>query len=84
MGFPNRRTAPLYRPLYRRRYDLTRHLDGQPLQLMMKDRRSGTYLYKLLMWHQALLPAAERHAAAQRAQQRASSARLAAAGRENA
>lgn len=48
------------------RFNLCRHLDGQPLQLMMKDRVSGAFLFRFLMWHEGLLPAAERRAAKQR------------------
>ncbi|CAL8462121.1 g1652 [Coccomyxa elongata] len=45
-------------------FDLGRHLDGQPLQLMMKDRASGKYLFSFQAWHRKLLAAA--HAAANR------------------
>ncbi|BDA45974.1 hypothetical protein COCOBI_08-0660 [Coccomyxa sp. Obi] len=40
-------------------FDLGRHLDGQPLQLMMKHRASGKYLYSFQAWHRKLLPAAQ-------------------------
>jgi hypothetical protein len=43
---------------------LTKYLAGQPLQLMMRDRRSGDYLYCLHMWHERLLRRAEAAAAA--------------------
>ncbi|BDA45975.1 probable phosphatidylinositol 3,4,5-trisphosphate-dependent Rac exchanger protein at N-terminal half [Coccomyxa sp. Obi] len=39
-------------------FDLGRHLDGQPLQFMLKDRRSGDYLMNFHAWHRKLLPAA--------------------------
>ncbi|KAK9907705.1 hypothetical protein WJX75_008523 [Coccomyxa subellipsoidea] len=42
-------------------FDLARHLDGQPLQFMLKDRASGQYLFNFHSWHSKLLPAA--HAA---------------------
>ncbi|CAL8462122.1 g1653 [Coccomyxa elongata] len=40
-------------------FDLGRHLDGQPLQFMLKDRRSGGYLMNFHAWHRKLLPAAQ-------------------------
>jgi hypothetical protein len=58
-----------------RKFDLTRHLDGQPLQLMMKDVDSGAYAFRLLAWHERLL--ADAQAAATR-----ELARVAAAQRE--
>ncbi|KXZ48705.1 hypothetical protein GPECTOR_26g608 [Gonium pectorale] len=39
-------------------YDLVRHLDGQPLQIMAKDESSGRYLYNVSVWHERLLPSA--------------------------
>ena len=46
------------------RFSLPKYLDGQPLQLMLKDRRRGAYLFRWRMWHQALLADAEAHEAA--------------------
>ncbi|KAK9803895.1 hypothetical protein WJX72_002783 [[Myrmecia] bisecta] len=43
------------------RFDLSRHLDGQPLQFMAKDKTSGQYLFNFEAWHEKLLPAAEAH-----------------------
>ncbi|KAG2440245.1 hypothetical protein HXX76_004357 [Chlamydomonas incerta] len=37
-------------------YDLVRHLDGQPLQIMAKDVDSGKYLYSINVWNERLLP----------------------------
>lgn len=31
-------------------YDVIQHLDGQPLQAMVKDKASGQYLFNLLYW----------------------------------
>ncbi|KAI3431262.1 hypothetical protein D9Q98_004324 [Chlorella vulgaris] len=42
------------------RFSLSRYLAGQPLQLMMRDRSSGQYLYCLHLWHQCLLKGAAR------------------------
>jgi hypothetical protein len=44
-----------------RKFDLVRYLDGQPLQTMMKDRKSGQYLFSVEHWHQRLLPDAWAH-----------------------
>jgi len=41
------------------RFDLTNHLDGQPLQFMMKDRSRDSYLFNFEAWHEKLLPAAQ-------------------------
>lgn len=38
------------------RFDLCKYLCGQPLQLMMKDRSTGEYLYCFHMWHKRLMP----------------------------
>eukprot|EP00884_Botryococcus_braunii_P000010 jgi/Botrbrau1/10009/Bobra.0012s0097.1 len=46
------------------RFDLTRHLDGQPLQFMLKDRESGRYLINLEIWNESLLSDAQAAAAA--------------------
>ncbi|PNW84735.1 hypothetical protein CHLRE_03g156550v5 [Chlamydomonas reinhardtii] len=37
-------------------YDLVRHLDGQPLQIMAKDVHSGKYLYNINVWNERLMP----------------------------
>lgn len=49
------------------RFDLATHLDGQPLQFMMKDRSRDSYLFNFEAWHEKLLPAA--HAAWQASQE---------------
>lgn len=48
------------------RFDLTKYLAGQPLQLMMRDRQSTNYLYCLHMWHERLLRRADAAAAVRR------------------
>lgn len=37
------------------RFDLARYLAGQPLQLMMRRRSNGEFVYCLHLWHQKLL-----------------------------
>lgn len=37
------------------RFDLTRYLDGQPLQFMMRTRGSGASIYAFELWHEQLL-----------------------------
>ena len=44
------------------RFDLTRNLDGQPLQFMFKDNSTGKYLFNIEAWHTGLLPAAHKYA----------------------
>lgn len=44
-----------------RKFDLAGHLDGQPLQFMMKHRSSEQYLFNFEAWHEHLLPAALQH-----------------------
>ncbi|KXZ48704.1 hypothetical protein GPECTOR_26g607 [Gonium pectorale] len=39
-------------------YDLIRHLDGQPLQIMAKDESSSRYLFNVAVWHERLLTSA--------------------------
>ncbi|KXZ48703.1 hypothetical protein GPECTOR_26g606 [Gonium pectorale] len=39
-------------------YDLVRHLDGQPLQIMAKDESSSRYLFNVAVWHERLLASA--------------------------
>lgn len=39
------------------RFDLTRYLDGQPLQFMMRTRDSGATIFAFEIWHEQLLPA---------------------------
>lgn len=46
-------------------YDLSKHLDGQPLLIMAKDEQSGKYLYNFAVWHERLFPA-QQQAARQR------------------
>ena len=36
-------------------FDLTKHLAGQPLQMMMRRRQDGEYLYCFHLWHERLL-----------------------------
>ncbi|KAK9834527.1 hypothetical protein WJX74_003723 [Apatococcus lobatus] len=43
------------------RFDLTRNLDGQPLQFMFKDNSSSRYLFNVEAWHTGLLPAARKY-----------------------
>ena len=38
------------------RFDLTRYLDGQPLQFMMRMRSSGASIFAFEIWHELLLP----------------------------
>ena len=52
------------------RFDLTRNLDGQPLQFMFKDKSSGKYLFNVEAWHTGLLPAAQKYAKRRRKMKR--------------
>eukprot|EP01023_Acetabularia_acetabulum_P034283 TRINITY_DN32189_c0_g2_i1.p1 TRINITY_DN32189_c0_g2~~TRINITY_DN32189_c0_g2_i1.p1 ORF type:complete len:353 (+),score=35.84 TRINITY_DN32189_c0_g2_i1:159-1217(+) len=36
-------------------WDLSRYLDGQPIQFMSKDLKSGKYLWNFEVWHKSLL-----------------------------
>ncbi|MEW5308709.1 MAG: hypothetical protein WDW38_000647 [Sanguina aurantia] len=38
-------------------YDLSKHLAGQPLQIMCKHEASGRYLYNFAVWHERLVAA---------------------------
>lgn len=38
-----------------KQFSLSRHLDGQPIQLMAKTKNTGEYLWKFEMWHESLL-----------------------------
>lgn len=38
-----------------RQFSLSGHLNGQPLQLMAKDRKSEEYLWSFEVWHETLL-----------------------------
>jgi hypothetical protein len=44
------------------RFDLAHYLDGQPMQFMMRPRSDKAHPYFAFeMWHEKLLPAAQRH-----------------------
>lgn len=38
-----------------RQFSLSGHLDGQPLALMAKNRKTGEYLWNFEVWHESLL-----------------------------
>lgn len=38
-----------------RQFSLSGHLDGQPLQLMAKDKQTGEYLWSFEAWHESLV-----------------------------
>jgi hypothetical protein len=40
-----------YLDLVVQHYDIIQHLDGQPLQCMVKDKAGGGYLFHLVYWH---------------------------------
>ncbi|KAF8065930.1 hypothetical protein HT031_002991 [Scenedesmus sp. PABB004] len=42
-------------------YDLTQHLDGQPLQVMLKDLATGVHLLNLQVWHSNLVRSSQRN-----------------------
>ncbi|GBF96590.1 hypothetical protein Rsub_09336 [Raphidocelis subcapitata] len=48
-------------------YDMIQHLDGQPLQSMVKDKASGKYLFHLVYWNTKLIAETERIRAAEAA-----------------
>lgn len=64
---PKTNLAPPF-PCCVHRFHLPRYVNGQPLQMMLKDRRRERYLLRLLVWHEELLADAAQHA--QQAQRR--------------
>eukprot|EP01025_Chloroclados_australasicus_P040177 TRINITY_DN4183_c1_g1_i1.p1 TRINITY_DN4183_c1_g1~~TRINITY_DN4183_c1_g1_i1.p1 ORF type:complete len:361 (+),score=25.14 TRINITY_DN4183_c1_g1_i1:224-1306(+) len=53
-------------------WDLTRYLDGQPIQFMAKDLKTGKYLWNFEVWHERLLHDAWTHHKMQQQQQQQS------------
>ncbi|KAI8468383.1 MAG: hypothetical protein J3K34DRAFT_523009 [Monoraphidium minutum] len=47
--------AGYYLDLLVQDYDCVQHMDGQPLQAMMKDKASGKYLFNFLYWNKKLV-----------------------------
>lgn len=47
-----------------KKFDLARHLDGQPLRFVVRDAASGHPIINMQIWHQRLLAAAQRAEAA--------------------
>jgi hypothetical protein len=52
--------AGYYLDLIVQQYDSIQHLDGQPLQSMIKDKASGQYLFNFLYWNKKLIEETER------------------------
>ncbi|KIY98979.1 hypothetical protein MNEG_8986 [Monoraphidium neglectum] len=55
--------AGYYLDLLVQNYDVIQHMDGQPLQAMMKDKASGKYLFNFLYWNKKLLEGTARQRA---------------------
>jgi hypothetical protein len=53
-----------YLDLLVQQYDMIQHLDGQPLQSMLKDKASGKYLFNMLYWNKKQILDTERQRAA--------------------
>ena len=43
--------AGYYLDLVVQQYDMIQHLDGMPMQSMIKDKASGQYLFNMLYWN---------------------------------
>jgi len=56
--------AGYYLDLVLQEYDMIQHLDGQPLQSMVRDKASGKYLFNFLYWNKRQMEAKALEAAA--------------------
>jgi hypothetical protein len=56
--------AGYYLDLVVQQYDIIQHLDGQPMQSMVKDKASGQYLFNMLYWNRRQMEETERLRAA--------------------
>jgi hypothetical protein len=67
--------AGYYLDLIVQKYDMIQHLDGQPLQSMVKDKASGKYLFHLVYWNTKLIEETRRMREAEEAAAAARGAR---------
>lgn len=67
--------AGYYLDLLVQQYDIIQHLDGQPLQSMVKDKASGKYLFNMVYWNQRQIEETERVRALEAQQQEIKEAR---------